>query len=239
MIMNEHTIEHNIQDQVLKQIRGGKIRIRSKAYFVFRIVLTVFVTVLALLVSAFVISFLLFSIHESGEQFLLGFGSNGILTFFILFPWISFLVDIGILLFLEWLLLSFKIGYRISFLGIFLSVFVCSTVLGIIITLTPLHRMLLGDADRGSLSIIGRVYEGIHDSHAGQGVFKGTITSMQGNMIVIAHDDNDHDADDGTRTIILPANAPVLHMGDKVYVFGSFSNGVITARGIAKLPSDQ
>ena len=90
-------------------------------------------------------------------------------------------------------------------------------------------------ADKDNLPFIGEMYESIRDSHVDQGVFKGTIRSMQGNKIVITHDDKDQDSDDGIRTIIVPSNSPPLQIGDRVYVFGDSLNGVIETRGIEKL----
>jgi hypothetical protein len=239
MTMNKDNLEQNIQKNVLEKIRRGRVHIRPKAYFIARLGFTIFITLLALIISAFVVSFVAFTVHESGEQFLLGFGWQGVLTFFLLFPWVSLLLDIAILFFLEWLLQGFKLGYRISLLTIFIGIFACSSVFGIVISFTPLHQVLLDKADKGTLPIIGEIYESVRDSHTGQGVFKGTITSMQGNKIVIFHDDKDHDEDDGTRTVVLPQSYPPLHVGDRVYVFGSFSNGEITARGVNMLSPNQ
>jgi len=235
--MNDNNIEQNIQNKVLEKIRGHKVAMRPKIYFVSRLILTILFTFLALIVSVFVISFVFFSIHESGEQFLLGFGNNGITTFLSLFPWQFFLLDISILLVLEWLLQGFKLAYRISFLVVFLAIFVTSTFLGLLVNFTPIHGILLDQADKGILPVVGEIYESIHDSHADKGIFRGTIMSINNNEIVLRHDDKDQDADDGTWTIVLPSNYPPLMVGDQVYVFAypPSSTGVITARGIQKL----
>ena len=237
--MNKTHLELQIQNGVLEKIRAGQVHMRPRIYFVARLMLTLLVAILALVISALVVSFVFFSVHESGEQFLLGFGSRGILTFLLLFPWASLLLDIVTLLVLEWLLQSFKFGYRISLLAVFLGIFACSTILGILVTLTPLHSVLLNQADQGVLPVIGEMYESIRDSHADRGIFRGSIRSIQGNKIVLVHDDRDHDSDDGMQTIILPANYPPLNVGDRVYVFGSPSGGVIQAQGIKKLSPEQ
>jgi hypothetical protein len=237
--MNEKNLEKKIQHSVLEKIRGGKIRVHSRAHFIVHLTITIFLTLLALILSALVISFVFFSVHESGEQFLLGFGGSGILTFLLLFPWGFLLLDIIILLLLEWFLQSFKLVYRVSLLTVFLGVFVLSAFLGLIINLTPLHVTLLQEADKGVLPIIDEIYESIRDSHQDKGVFRGTITSVLENEITITHDDNDHDADDGTWNVILPPNYPSLKIGDRVYVFGLATSSVIQARGIKILSTGQ
>lgn len=237
--MNKTHLELQIQNGVLEKIREGRVRMRPRAFFVARLTITILVATLVLVISALVISFIFFSLHESGEQFLLGFGSNGIITFLLLFPWATLLLDIVALFVLEWLLQSFKFGYRVSLLSIFLGIFVCSTVLGFLVILTPLHRTLLNQADQGALPLIGEMYESIRDSHSDKGVFRGSIRSIQDNKIVLVHDDSDRDEDDGTRTIILPSQYPALNVGDRVYVFGTPVGEVIQARGIQKLSPEQ
>jgi len=213
---------------------------RPKYYFVLRLVSTITIGFLTLIVSVFVVSFVLFSVHESGEAFLLGFGKQGILTFISLFPWALVVVDIALVVFLEWLLRGFKFGYRFSLLAIFIGIFLLSIVLGVIVNFTPLHQTLLGEADRGALPFGNDVYESLRDSHANQGIFRGTITSINGNQIVITHNDGDFDADDGTRTITLPStNSLSFKINDRVYVFGTSTDKTVGAYGIKKLSPEQ
>lgn len=236
--MNKDNLEKNIQDTVMTKVRSGNVRVHSRAFFIARLVGTLVVAALAFVLSIFVVSFIFFSIHESGEQFLLGYGTAGVLTFLELFPWASLVLDIALLILLEWLLQGFKLGYRFSLLVIFIGIFGGSVLLGFLITLTPLHMILLGLADRGDLPLVGGVYESVHDSHAGHGVFNGVITSESGNQIVIVHQDKDHDGDDGVWNVTLPQGASSFQVGEQVYVFGELLNGVVVARGVQLLHPD-
>jgi hypothetical protein len=238
--MTDKDLQQQIQDKVFEKIRGGTVRMRPKSYFVIRFTLTAFVAIIALILSALILSFTFFSVYESGELFLLGFGREGIVTFLSLFPWIILVIDIALLLALEALLQGFKFGYRVSLFSIFVGVFVSSAVLGLVVYLTPLHAMLLDQADKGGLPLIGELYESIRDSHVDKGVFRGTIISLQENQMMISHDDNDHDSDDGSQTVMLPTQRPQLHVGDRVYVFGvPEQDGTIRAQGVQELSTDQ
>jgi hypothetical protein len=238
--MSDANLQQEIQQKVLERLKRGDVRMRSRAYFLGHIILAAALSVLVLILSAYVLSFIAFSIHESGEQFLLGFGIRGVETFFELFPWLAILIDVVLILILEWLLQGFKFGYRISLLLLFGIVIVVSGLIASAIALTPLHMSLLGMADRDDLPVIGEMYESIRDSHENQGIFRGTITSIQGNEIVIFHNDGDHDADDGTRQVILPAGySTTLSVGDRVYVFGIATGTVIQALGVELLSPDQ
>ncbi len=220
---------------MLQKVRSGAVRARSQSYFVFRLAITILVALVALAVSVFVVSFILFSIHESGEQFLLGFGSRGILTFLSLFPWTLLALDVLILTLLEWLLQGWKIGYRVSLLSVFLAIFIASSLLGLAANFTPLHGSLLRMADRGELPIIGDTYESIHNSHSESGIFRGIVSAVQPDRITIRHDDKDSDKDEGTHIVILPPGSPAFEVGERVYVFGSMSDpSVIEAHGVGK-----
>jgi len=240
--MNESGLEQKIRDTVLARIESGKAHMHPRAYFAARIVLTGAVVILALALSAFVLSFAVFSIHESGEQFLLGFGTKGIVTFLQLFPWLSLVADVALLFLLEWLLQSFKFGYRVSLLSIFIAMFLTSTVLALLINLTPAHMLLLDRADRGQLPVIGELYEGVRDSHQDQGVFRGTVVSSAGPTSTIMHNDGDHDTDDGIHEVITASSTDVdapIKPGDRIYIFGTESGSEIHAEGIRHLSDDQ
>jgi hypothetical protein len=232
--------EPDIKRKILEKIGHGEVRKRSRVYFIAQIVVAVMLFVIALALSVFVLSFAIFSMHESGEQFLLGFGWQGIMTFISLFPWAFLIIDVLLFILIEWLSRRFKFGYRISVLRALFGILVLAIVGGVIINFTPLHATLLQMANHNELPVIGEWYEGIYASHAGQGVFRGTVSSIQGNEFIIFHDDKDHDADDGMWTVVAPAGFDMTSLsgGERVYVAGGTTSGVIQAYGIGQLSGD-
>lgn len=212
-----------------------------KIYFIARTTFLIILSVVTFSLTLFVLSFAFFSIHESGEQFLLGFGQRGLEAFITLFPWGFFLLTVLLLLLLDHLLRYFKFGYRVSMLGIFLIALAIVVIGGIAINFTPLHSTLLDTADHNELPIIGSLYEGIHDSHQAQGVYRGIISSVQGNTFILTHDDQDKDTDDGTSTIMVPAgfDMTTLHTGERVYVAGKLIRAVVYSYGIQEFTTDR
>jgi hypothetical protein len=229
--------EPDIKTKVLEKIGRGEVRRRPRAYFIAQVVMVIALLAVALALSVFVLSFVIFSVHESGELFLLGFGQQGIATFFVLFPWVALAFDIVLFVAIEWLIRRFKFGYRIPIIRALFGILLFALVGGIIIDLTPLHGALLDKADQNELPIVGEWYEGINESHAGQGVFRGTVTSIQGDDFAISHDDGDNDADDGTWTIVAPLGFDMasIAVGDDVYVAGSVAQGTVQSYGVQRL----
>jgi hypothetical protein len=243
MIMDNKS---DISSKVLEKIGHGDVRKHSRAYFVVQMSLIIVLFILALALAMFVLSFGIFTVHESGEQFLLGFGSRGVLAFFALFPWMALIIDILLFAIIEWLLRRFKFGYRIPVLRAVLGIIVLAVAGGVIVMLTPLHATLLQRAQNDALPVLGEWYEAIDAPHADQGAFCGTISSINGNTFVIVNDDGDRDVDDGTWTVLAPAGFDMasINVGDRVYVAGSVppdgpAQGIIQAYGVGKLTSDR
>ncbi len=226
--------------QVLEKIHRKEIFMYPKIYFIGRVVLIISLSILVFVSLVFCLSFVSFSIHESGEQFLLGFGNHGALVFLKLFPWAFIVSTVFLLVALEWMLRRFKFGYRLPMMRIFLYTLVITILASAIATITPFHGNLLKKADNGELPFVGGLYESIHDSHKDDGIVRGTITSIGTDTVIISHNDNDIDADDGTWTVIIPPGFDInsLHVGEKIYVAGTVENGNLYAYGIHELQSD-
>ncbi|HEV3245376.1 MAG TPA: hypothetical protein VG102_03385 [Candidatus Paceibacterota bacterium] len=238
--MNEHDLHNRIQQNVLERLKRG-VPMRSRAYFIVRLTVLAITSLLVLALTAYVLSFIVFSLHESGEQLLLGFGLRGVQTFLILFPWLPAIVDVLLIVFLDWLLQGFAFGYRVPLLVLFCVTLAASGVIAAVINGTAFNGHLLDLADRGDLPILGQAYENIRGSHRDAGVFRGTITMIDGDQVTITHDDQDHDADDGTQNIVLPPGYATssLSIGERVFVLGTPTGPVVQADGMEEMSPDQ
>jgi hypothetical protein len=229
------SMETDIAKTVLQKIQAGEIAKRSRLYFALQVGLIALLALVTFVLALFVLSFIIFSLHESREQLLLGFGQQGVVTFFALFPWLSLVLVLILLALLEWLLRNFRSGYRIPMLRIFLVLAAIAVAGSALVDFTPLHPDLLGLADHDSLPILGPAYEDMHDSHEIQGVYRGDITAIASTTFTCAHNDNDHDTDDGTWVVQPPPNFNMqsLYLGERVYVAGHPQpDGVIQAYGM-------
>jgi len=207
---------------------------RSRAYFLFRAALVGIATLLVLAGALFALSFLFFSVHESGVGYLLEFGERGISAFVALFPWTSLLIFVACIVVLELLVRRFDFSYRFPLLRIFLWLLILGIVGSTIIGFTPLHASLLSAADKDELPLLGPWYEQVHDSHVEQGVYRGDITTVAATYFVISHNDTDRDSDEGTWSIVPPPGfaTSTLTVGKKAYVAGQQRNGIVYAYGV-------
>ena len=229
----------DLKNQVLEKIHEKEIFMYPKIYFIVRKVMIVFISLIAFLLLIFSLSFVYFSIQASGEEFLLGFGMNGILIFLKIFPW-AIIVFTGLLFFLlEWILRRFKFSYSMPMVVVFSYTLLVTIVTSILFTLTPVHVIFLKKAEMNELPIIGGIYEAIHDSQATHGIIRGNIILIQDNTLTISHNDEDKDADDGIWNVIPPLdfNISGLSVGEKIYVAGKINdNSIIYAYGVHGFP---
>ncbi len=227
----------DIKARVFEKIRSGEVSMRPRFLFTLRVIGTATLALLALLVAIFTLSFVVFSVHESGEQFLLGFGARGLATFAAIFPWLPLIVAVALLFVLEALLHTFTFGYRVPLLRIFLWVLLAAAAGTFLVGLTSVHSYLLDRADHDELPVLGPLYERIHDVHTQQGVYRGMITAFTNTGFILAHDDVDRDADESSWQIIPPHRfaTSTLSIGERVYVAGRFANGFVYAYGIQSL----
>jgi len=233
-------MNEDLKKTILEKVHQKEISMHSRGYFLFRVVALICIAIIAFALLAFSLSFVFFSIHQSGEQFLLGFGMRGIIAFLILFPWGILIFTILLFFFFEWLLRYFKFSYRLPMVKILLYTLLVTVLVSIIVVLSPVHLKLLKEAEMDKLPLIGRFYESIEDSHQNEGVLKDTVLSIQPSTetFIVSHNDNDSDEDDGTWNVIPPAHFDLnsLSVGEKVYVAGTIKDDTIYAYGIQQFP---
>lgn len=230
-----NTPKDQMKERILAKVQSGEVRMKPRSYFATQIFLSVVLSIIVFVLTVFIASFILFSTYEGGDAYLLGFGVYGILSFLELFPWTLIVLNIGLIIALEALLRRFPFVYRISLLRIFGVIVVASVVIGWAITHTPLHDAILERSDRAGVPVLGRIYESIRGSRAHYGIFRGIVVSTGDAFFIMAHDDFDHDADDGVRVVHITPDtvAPaVIHVGDKVYVAGSEKDNEVQAYGV-------
>lgn len=239
--MNNQNIKSNIdiKDAVFKKIECGEVSMRPKSFFYFKIALLLGSILFALIISSFLISYIIFSIRAGGQIYLLGYGTRGIYEFFMIFPWVILVIDIALLFFIDWQLKNFRFGYNSPIIYLFLGTFVVMTILGSLINFTSFHRGMMYRAENRKLPIAGELYGGLRRSHSSSGLFRGLVQSVEGNIITIIHNDYDSDLDDGLVRVIAPSGidlSSMIKIGDEVFVAGdATTSSQIRAYGITKI----
>jgi hypothetical protein len=230
--MNEN--EYNkIKDRVLQKIQSGEVSMRPRFHFMLQLVALVLVVFFILMTSSLLISYVIFSLVESGRLVLLGFGFRGILTFFTSLPWMLILIEIVLIVLLEYLLKQFKLGYRSSFSTLFLVILCMSVAISLIIDSTSLHHTLQGRAEKGGLPFVREYYRGIIRTLPNEEIFRGTAMVVGTSTFVL-----DSTTDGEKYLVALPPGLSLglPEQGQMVFVAGILlPNNVVQAYGFQKL----
>jgi hypothetical protein len=232
--------EQSIKEKVLEQIKKEHVSMTPRMYFTFKIVALAVIVILIFFVTAFLISYIFFSIRASGQMSLLGFGRPGILTFILLFPWPILALDLGLLLMLEWLVTKFRFAYRLPFVYVTGGIVVVSVACALIIDSAHVHPYLEKQVvDR---PLPGGLYKQVRQTPHHRGVFQGTVTVVGDRMFIIFYEDKDGAHDDGQRIVFLPENFPegaLPEIGDRVFVAGRVLGDDIQAFGFKKIENTE
>ncbi len=239
--MKNEEIKKNIEEIVLKKIESGDIKMVPKSYFVFRATILTLFTVIVFILSVTLVSFIVFSLSARGDLFLLGFGKKGIIKFILMFPWFLLSVDAILILILDYLVRRFSFGYHSPIIYLFLGTLVFVTSFSFVLTFTSFHSKVSGFVRRNHVPFAGSMYDEINKSRRDKGIFRGVVTSMGDNYIVIRRSDFDGDADDVEIKIMAPDGLDpksFIHTGEEVYVAGDIASGtVVLPYGLHKLSS--
>jgi hypothetical protein len=235
----EHS-PNTIKEGVLKAISEHKVAMRSATFFKVEYALILIVSLLILLVTIGLAGFILFALRVNGHEALLSYGPRGIQAFLLVFPWPLFVLDLLLLIVLQALMRRFAFGYRRPIFVILAVLFVGGGVSALLLDReTSVHDRLMEESHHGGIPPpFSTLYGNARGPapHA-QGIYRGVVTEIRADRIVIQHDDLDADQDDRGFEVILPDGQipSTFVVGEDVYVYGAERHGVITAVGISEL----
>ena len=234
--MNEQITNNNIKEEILKKIDKGEINMKSKSYFIFRLVVLAFLIFMIFIFSTFLLSYVLFSIATKGNIFLLSFGAKGVYSFLMALPWFLLVVLVGLVLLLDRLLKSFAFGYKSPVLYLFIGTFVLVTILSALVNMTSFHGKLMKRGEERRLPLGNDFYGGINSYRPISGNFKGVVVYIKQNTF-----DMNYRAPIGSFEVIKVVASPDIEIekflkeGDVVFVAGNLMDGQIRAYGIKKI----
>lgn len=237
----KHNSEHkdSLRDSIVSRIKSERIAMKPRLYFTLQIAAVAVVSLLILLCTIFIFNFILFSIRINSHEAFLSFGPRGIVAFLTFFPWPFVAVDVLLIAGLEWLLRTFKFGYRLPILYVLGGILALTFVAGFALDRgTHFNDRMMERAGRPGMPVpFGGIYRDVRRAPHG-GVCRCTITEIGiGSLTVV----DNHRGATTTLTVILPPNDPRatstgLVVGDTVMVAGDREGDTMRAFGVRKAP---
>jgi hypothetical protein len=233
--MNNEPEKNNLRDRVLGAIKTGQTTMKPRWRFVTETALYALGSVLLLLTIIYIISFIIFVLHQTGVWFVPTFGFRGIWIFLFSLPWILICISILFIILLEILVRHYAFGYRRPFLYSALGIIGLVIVGGVVIAATPLHPQFLRGAREGRLPFGSGLYQQFGMQHF-HDVHPGTVTEL------IEDGFSMKSPNDVVYTVLITPETRLpfgtnFVVSDRVLVIGEESSTTIEAEGILKTES--
>jgi len=221
-----------IKEKLLEVIRRGGTTMRPRWHFVLRAMLLALGVALAAFALLYLVSFTVFSLHETGAWFVPVFGPGGWFALFRSLPWVLIALSVVFVIVLELLVRHYSFAYRAPLLYSILGIVLLAAIGGGVAA--PFHRGPFRSARGGQLPFAGPLYQ-----HFGlqriQDIHHGTIVASLPNGFVM------ESVRGGTSTVIITPQTRLpfgsaFDPGDLVVVFGGeMGGGTIQALGVREV----
>lgn len=231
MNKKENDKKENLKDLIIKKIKTGDLKMKSKVYFMTKGLLFSLLILITALLAFYFASFVVFALRANGIFVAPLFGIKGIGIFISSLPWLLLSIVFLAIISLEILVRYFSFGYRQP---IFYSLlFIVGIVLAgtFFVDKTHLHRNVFNHTRVKGIPFISPIYERYSKNlsksmHRGVITFKEneksfTIEKITGEEIKVILDEN--------------TNTPrekEWKKGEEIIVIGNLKNGIVRAFAI-------
>ncbi len=234
--MNNEPEKNSITDKVLNKIKSGEVKMKSKTYFILRMVLLILSTLVLIFFIIYFVSFIIFSLRASGVLFLPKFGFPGIKIFLNSLPWLLIFISAILIILLEIFAKKFTFVYRRPILYSLLAIIMIVVIGSLLVEKTPFHSNLFWKTQEGHLPIMRTVYRDFGVPRTGN-IYHGVISEVVGNDFKIETPRGEILA-----IVVSSKTRPILETdikeGDAIVVLGERKNGIIQALDIRKVKKD-
>ena len=197
----------NFEKKIIDKIENDKIKMKNKAYFIFRSVVLVLIIIFVSLVSLFFASLIIFTLKINGLLFLPPLGLKGLRMFFFSFPWFVAILILLLMFLLSNLAKKYKFIYRKPLLYSVLGIVIIVLIGGFICARFSFHDKIFEYRERSP--VISYFYERkeVKDLYIGLVVEVGddgfVLETRDGKKLIIISN------------IIVKVNDPVMVVGER------------------------
>lgn len=230
---NNQPQNNSIENNILKAIESGQVKMHSKWYFVLKTTAFAAGITLAVLALLYIASFIVFVLRQSGAWFMPAFGPRGFGIFFTSLPWLLIALAVLFIVLVQILVRHYSFGYSKPLIYPAAFIILLALLGGFAVAELPLHRSLFLRARQHHLPFASGIYLRYGMPPKGN-VTAGTVIQTQADGYIILT------AEDETVTVIknsdtrFPLGAD-FNTGDTIIVFGQADDGTIKALGIRKV----
>lgn len=231
--MVEDPKPRTLQEEIARAIETGKVKMKPRWHFVLRGAAVLAGAIFLALALLYLVSFIVFSLRQSGALFTPAFGWRGVVVLLSSLPWLLVLSAAVLAVLLEVLVRRYQFSYGRPLLYTVLGVAALAVAGGILVERTAVHRTLLLKAQRDRLPFGARLYRGYGMSRP-KNVVVGMITTLTPSGCRLRGPGGQDLTVTFTPKTVFPPGSDFTP-GDTVVVFGEPGGGGITAFGVKEV----
>jgi len=222
-----------IKDKILAAIDTGKVKMRPRWHFILQTSLIIVGVALISLTLLFLISFIIFSLRNTGVWFAPSFGYRGIGVFLTSLPWLLIVLTVIFVVLLEILVKKYSFAYRQPLLYSALALVLIVTIGGVAIAQTPFHRGVMRQTFERHLPIAEPFYRG--GGMMGPGlIHAGSIEEITANGFILSSRLGEDLNIITSPKAQFPAGYDLIE-GDLIVVMGERSDDTVQAFGVREI----
>ncbi len=227
---------NNLKENLMKKINEGELSMKPRWHFILKTFLFTVAVLLMALITVYLLSFVMFVLHENGVWFAPAFGAAGLVIFIVSSPWIIISL-VGLFCFLLYLLVrNYAFSYRKPFVYSLIGVVFVVIALSSLIQQTTMHRRVHNFALERNVPGLAPFYRQAEDFRP-RDMTRGAIVGIGDDRVTIKNENDENLIVVITKITKQPKDT-VYKVNDEILVFGPIENGTIKARGIKLLPQD-
>lgn len=221
---------NNFKDNIIKKIKAEDIAMRPRWHFVLHTFLLISGGILATLIAVYLLSFVMFTLHQSGLLFAPQFGWHGFVVLVVSSPWILIAI-LGVFLLLLYVLVSrYSFSYQKPFVYSIVGVVLVVIAVSSLIQYYGVHERVQSFADRHNVPGLRPLYNDPSNRRPA-GMERGAIESFTETGFVLTTDRGQIlDIILNEQTKLPPAFD--FEVGMTVLVFGDKTGNSINAFGV-------
>jgi hypothetical protein len=222
----------SFKENILEQIKSGKVKMRPKVYFILRPIVFVLLLIIVIVAVIYLISFMLFAMRINGGAFVFSFGLQGIWAIIRSLPWALILVALFFIVLLEMILIQSNFVYRRPILYSFFALVILALIGSFFLNRTSFHTNLFSANREGKLPVFGPLY-----THYGKinfdNVHAGIIFEKTSQGFIIKEPDGDD------VNVIIPDKLQFkcnpMREGDLIMIIGEEIASTINAEDLLRV----
>lgn len=235
----ENSTNKKITSEILAKIKSGKIKMKSRSYFVLETTAIIFGIIFVLGLAVFLSSAIHFFLHASGLWMLPGLGFPGLKIFLLNLPWDLIIITLVGGIGLAFLIKQISSSYRQPIIYWLIGIFAVIFALSFIFIQYPLHQKLRNFSGDKNVPLISGFYQFHGQPPCAESIIGKVASTTEYGFIVAPPNEQDKEYNIFISPKTNFSEGRKIKKDETILIIGNKKEKNIKAMGIKKFDPDE